>query len=178
RARGRAVLPLQGGGGPAHTRGRDRDRLQRRERELWPDAVRGARRRVQGRLRGAAPLRRRGRDRGLEAPHGPLRSLPADPLGVLRRRLGAHLRPLGQGDEPTHVAAPAPALRRAEPVRRRPAPRWSRLLTEQRNARSRRLDTLSTRRVVALLLDEDARAIRAAALRSAAVARAAERLAR
>ena len=41
--------------------------------------------------------------------------------------------------------------------------RWARLLTESRNPRSRRLDTLPTERVVALLLDEDRRAVAAAA---------------
>lgn len=50
---------------------------------------------------------------------------------------------------------------------------WARLLTESRNPRSRRLDTLSTARVVALLLDEDRRALVAAARERAAIARAA-----
>jgi N-acetylmuramic acid 6-phosphate etherase len=50
---------------------------------------------------------------------------------------------------------------------------WARLLTESRNPRSRRLDTLSTDRVVALLLDEDRRALGAAARERAAVTRAA-----
>jgi len=63
-------------------------------------------------------------------------------------------------------------------VRPRPSNRWARLLTEQRNPRSRHLDTLSTRRVVALLLEEDERAIRAAARQGAAIARAAGLLAR
>jgi len=57
-----------------------------------------------------------------------------------------------------------------------PAPRtsrWARLLTESRNPRSRRLDTLKTERVVALLLDEDRRAILAAARERRAIARAA-----
>ena len=39
---------------------------------------------------------------------------------------------------------------------------WARLLTESRNPRSERLDTLSTRRAVGLLLDEDRRALVAA----------------
>jgi N-acetylmuramic acid 6-phosphate etherase len=51
--------------------------------------------------------------------------------------------------------------------------RWARLLTESRNPRSRRLDTLPTERVVALLLDEDRRAMAAAARETARIARAA-----
>lgn len=51
--------------------------------------------------------------------------------------------------------------------------RWARLLTESRNPRSRRLDTLPTEKVVALLLDEDRRAILAAMKERAAIARAA-----
>ena len=51
--------------------------------------------------------------------------------------------------------------------------RWARLLTEGRNPRSRRLDTLSTDRVVALLLDEDRRAVLAAVRERAAITRAA-----
>lgn len=51
--------------------------------------------------------------------------------------------------------------------------RWARLLTESRNPRSRKLDRLPTERVVALLLDEDRRAIMAAARQRAAIARAA-----
>ncbi|MFI5169077.1 MAG: N-acetylmuramic acid 6-phosphate etherase [Vicinamibacterales bacterium] len=50
---------------------------------------------------------------------------------------------------------------------------WAKLLTESRNPRSRRLDALSTERVVALLLDEDRRAIAAALRARASVARAA-----
>jgi N-acetylmuramic acid 6-phosphate etherase len=53
------------------------------------------------------------------------------------------------------------------------AGRWAKLLTESRNPRSRRLDTLPTERVVALLLDEDRRAIAAALRARASVARAA-----
>jgi N-acetylmuramic acid 6-phosphate etherase len=56
--------------------------------------------------------------------------------------------------------------------------RWSRLQTEGLNRRSRRLDTLPTRRLVALLLDEDRRALQAAARVGAAVARAAREAAR
>ena len=51
--------------------------------------------------------------------------------------------------------------------------RWERLLTESRNPRSRRLDTLPTGKAVALLLDEDRRAIMAAARQRSAIARAA-----
>jgi N-acetylmuramic acid 6-phosphate etherase len=53
------------------------------------------------------------------------------------------------------------------------AGRWAKLLTESRNPRSRRLDALPTERVVALLLDEDRRAIAAALRARASVARAA-----
>ena len=56
--------------------------------------------------------------------------------------------------------------------------RWSRLLTESRNARSRKLDTLPTEKVVALLLDEDRRALVAAARERRSIARAAGELAR
>jgi N-acetylmuramic acid 6-phosphate etherase len=51
--------------------------------------------------------------------------------------------------------------------------RWSRLPTESRNPRSRRLDTLPTLQVVALLLDEDRRALTSARQAAASVARAA-----
>jgi len=51
--------------------------------------------------------------------------------------------------------------------------RWARLLTESRNPRSRTLDALPTERVVALLLDEDRRALVAAARERRAIARAA-----
>jgi N-acetylmuramic acid 6-phosphate etherase len=54
-----------------------------------------------------------------------------------------------------------------------PAPVWAGLPTESRNPRSARLDTLSTPRVVALLLDEDRRALLAAAAEQASIARAA-----
>ena len=50
---------------------------------------------------------------------------------------------------------------------------WARLLTESRNPRSRDLDRLPTSRVVALLLDEDRRALEAAARVAPAVTRAA-----
>jgi N-acetylmuramic acid 6-phosphate etherase len=63
-------------------------------------------------------------------------------------------------------------VRRAAPTRG-PSRRWASLLTEGRNPRSRRLDTLSSERVVALLLSEDARALAAARRETAAVARAA-----
>src|SRR5687767_8002443 len=64
--------------------------------------------------------------------------------------------------------------------RRAPGPRvpegapWAGLLTESRNPRSERMDTLPTSRVVGLLLDEDRRALVAAASQRAAIARAAE----
>jgi N-acetylmuramic acid 6-phosphate etherase len=50
---------------------------------------------------------------------------------------------------------------------------WAALPTESRNARSARLDRLSTPKVVALLLDEDVRAVAAAARQKASIARAA-----
>ena len=62
-------------------------------------------------------------------------------------------------------------MRRARP--RPPGGRWAGLLTESRNPRSRALDTLRTPEVVALLLDEDRRAIGAAARERAPIARAA-----
>jgi N-acetylmuramic acid 6-phosphate etherase len=58
-------------------------------------------------------------------------------------------------------------------VTRPAASRWARLLTESRNPRSRRLDALATGRVVALLLDEDRRALVAARRETPAIARAA-----
>jgi N-acetylmuramic acid 6-phosphate etherase len=51
--------------------------------------------------------------------------------------------------------------------------RWAKLLTESRNPRSRRLDTLPTEQVVRLLLDEDRRALTAALRETRAIARAA-----
>jgi N-acetylmuramic acid 6-phosphate etherase len=51
---------------------------------------------------------------------------------------------------------------------------WGRLLTESRNPRSRRLDTLSTSQVVDLLLDEDRRALLAARRQRAPIVRAAD----
>jgi N-acetylmuramic acid 6-phosphate etherase len=61
-----------------------------------------------------------------------------------------------------------------KPRRRpRPAGRWAGLLTESRNPRSRALDTLPTPGVVGLLLDEDRRALAAAARVRAPIARAA-----
>jgi N-acetylmuramic acid 6-phosphate etherase len=56
--------------------------------------------------------------------------------------------------------------------------RWARLLTETRNPRSRKLDTLPTGGAVALLLDEDRRALVAAAGQRAPIARAALEFAR
>jgi N-acetylmuramic acid 6-phosphate etherase len=55
---------------------------------------------------------------------------------------------------------------------------WSRLLTESRNPRSARLDTMSTAAVVRLLLDEDRRAIAAALKEERAITRAAGEVAR
>ena len=56
--------------------------------------------------------------------------------------------------------------------------RWSKLLTESRNPRSRKLDSLPTSKVVALLLDEDRLALVAAARERRAITRAAEEVAR
>jgi N-acetylmuramic acid 6-phosphate etherase len=56
--------------------------------------------------------------------------------------------------------------------------RWGKLLTEGRNPRSARLDTLSMGAVVRLLLDEDRRAITAALREARAVTRAAGEVAR
>jgi N-acetylmuramic acid 6-phosphate etherase len=56
--------------------------------------------------------------------------------------------------------------------------RWARLLTESRNPRSRRLDTLPTDAVVRLLLDEDRRALLAAMRARGAITRAAVEVAR
>jgi len=61
---------------------------------------------------------------------------------------------------------------------RPPAGPWARLLTESRNPRSRDLDRLPTSRVVALLLDEDRRALQAAARVAPAITRAATAAAR
>jgi N-acetylmuramic acid 6-phosphate etherase len=55
--------------------------------------------------------------------------------------------------------------------------RWARLLTEQRNPRSRDLDRLPTSRLVALLIDEDRRALVAARGAVGALARGARLLA-
>ena len=52
-------------------------------------------------------------------------------------------------------------------------PDWAALPTESRNPRSRRLDEMPTADVVALLIDEDRRAVVAAAREAAAIARAA-----
>lgn len=67
--------------------------------------------------------------------------------------------------------------RRPARTRKRRAPlsaAWAALPTERRNPRSERLDTLSTPGVVALLLDEDRRALVAALGQRAAIARAAD----
>jgi N-acetylmuramic acid 6-phosphate etherase len=66
---------------------------------------------------------------------------------------------------------------RRKPAGRDPG-RWSSLLTESRNPRSRGLDTMSTPRAVSLLLEEDRRAITATLRQSRAISRAAERAAR
>jgi len=58
-------------------------------------------------------------------------------------------------------------------LRRRAGGRWARLPTEAENPRSRILDRLPTERVVALLLDEDRRALAAARRETPAIARAA-----
>jgi N-acetylmuramic acid 6-phosphate etherase len=60
----------------------------------------------------------------------------------------------------------------------KPPTRWAHLLTESRNPRSRSLDRLPTERVVALLLDEDQRAVRAAVREKTTIARAANAVAR
>jgi N-acetylmuramic acid 6-phosphate etherase len=59
-----------------------------------------------------------------------------------------------------------------------PKGRWAKLPTESRNPRSRRLDALPTERVVALVLDEDRRAIAAASREIASIVRAARLTAR
>jgi N-acetylmuramic acid 6-phosphate etherase len=66
-------------------------------------------------------------------------------------------------------------MSRSRPSRARD--RWSSLLTESRNPRSRGLDRMSTARVVALLLEEDRRAIGAAIRQGRTISRAAERAA-
>jgi N-acetylmuramic acid 6-phosphate etherase len=63
--------------------------------------------------------------------------------------------------------------RRGRRTPRSGAARWASLPTESRNPRSARLDTLPTTRVVALLLDEDRRALVAASAQRGPIARAA-----
>jgi N-acetylmuramic acid 6-phosphate etherase len=63
-------------------------------------------------------------------------------------------------------------------VTARATSRWARLDTEQRNPRGARLDALPTERVVALLLDEERRALVSAGRARGAIARAARLLAR
>jgi N-acetylmuramic acid 6-phosphate etherase len=63
-------------------------------------------------------------------------------------------------------------------LRRGEASRWAGLATERRNPRSRRLDALPTERVVALVLEEDRRALSAALRMRRDVARAATLAAR
>ena len=67
---------------------------------------------------------------------------------------------------------------RPRPRRTSAAAPWARLPTESRNRRSARLDTLPVAKVVALVLDEDRRALVAAARQRAAIARAAAEVAR
>jgi N-acetylmuramic acid 6-phosphate etherase len=55
-----------------------------------------------------------------------------------------------------------------------PASRWANLLTESRNRRSSKLDTLASDRIVKLLLDEDRQALKAAMKESSSIARAAD----
>jgi N-acetylmuramic acid 6-phosphate etherase len=55
---------------------------------------------------------------------------------------------------------------------------WARLATEGRNPRSAKLDQMSTRAVVELIIDEDHRAVAAARRASAAIARGATLIAR
>jgi N-acetylmuramic acid 6-phosphate etherase len=57
-------------------------------------------------------------------------------------------------------------------------PQWAALPTESRNPRSRGLDRMPTAKVVALLLDEDRRAVVAAAREAAAITRAANEAAK
>lgn len=63
----------------------------------------------------------------------------------------------------------------ASPPKRKalPSSKWSRLLTESRNPRSRHLDAMATEKVVTLLLDEDRLAILAAKKKARDVAAAA-----
>ena len=84
-ARPRSFLALQGRRRPAHAVGRDRHRVQHRERVVRSHPVRGAGGGVQGGLGGHEAFRR-GSGRGrLQAPDPALRPLPPDPVGVLRR---------------------------------------------------------------------------------------------
>ena len=71
----------------------------------------------------------------------------------------------------------SPRAKAKAPAKPSPDP-WSRLLTESRNPRSRKLDALPTSKVVALLLDEDRLALVAAARERRAITRAAEEVAR
>lgn len=64
--------------------------------------------------------------------------------------------------------------RNSRPRSASPHGRWAGLPTEQRNPRSMRLDSMTTRSAVSLLLDEDRRAILAAKRVAPAIARAAE----
>jgi N-acetylmuramic acid 6-phosphate etherase len=67
---------------------------------------------------------------------------------------------------------------RKAPRAAKPGGPWANLLTESRNPRSAALDTLPTGDVVALLLDEDRRALRAALREQRSITRAADEAAR
>src|SRR5262249_6938631 len=82
----------------------------------WAHAVRRAGSGIQGGLRGHPRLRRGGRRRRLAAARPALRSLPADPVGVLRGHLGAPRGHEGPSADGSHVRAPALPLRRQEPM--------------------------------------------------------------
>ena len=139
-ARPRALLALQGRGRPAHAVGRDRDRLQHRERVLRADPVRGAGGGVQGGLRRLQGLRRGGgggRCQGcLTAPCGACRQILWEFCGDivvhmedlqgqhLTKRL-SELLPL-----PLRRALPLTVPRRRSPALGR-AGQWSALPTEQ-----------------------------------------------
>src|SRR6185436_19775930 len=154
------------------------------------DPRRGARPRDGGppRLpRGRQAGGRRGRLPGRPAPPSPVRPRLAPRLrGEGRGRPGRghrgpsrHAGPQGphhgrgRGDPRRRSHARQGRGERQEMKRPASAP-WAGLLTESRNPRSERLDALPTPRVVALLLDEDRRALVAALGQRAAIARAAD----
>ena len=86
RERVRAVLEVQGGRGARRCRRPHPHRLQRGERHLRADGLRRARRRLQGDLRRRAQVPPRRGGRRYRHADAAVRRLPADPLGVLRRR--------------------------------------------------------------------------------------------